>query len=29
MRDEGAKYGLASMCIGQGQGAATIFEAID
>ncbi|MFO0945268.1 MAG: acetyl-CoA C-acyltransferase [Planctomycetota bacterium] len=29
MRDEGAKYGLASMCIGQGQGAATIFEAVD
>jgi acetyl-CoA acyltransferase len=27
MRDEGAKYGLASMCVGQGQGVATIFEA--
>jgi acetyl-CoA acyltransferase len=27
MRDEGAKLGLASMCIGQGQGVATIFEA--
>lgn len=26
MRDEGVRYGLASMCIGQGQGAATIFE---
>lgn len=26
MRDEGVKYGLASLCIGQGQGAATIFE---
>lgn len=26
MRDEGAKYGLASMCVGQGQGVATIFE---
>lgn len=29
MRDEGAKFGLASMCIGQGQGQATIFEAVD
>ncbi len=28
MRDEGAKYGLATMCVGQGQGVATIFEAI-
>lgn len=27
MRDEGAKFGLASMCVGQGQGVATIFEA--
>ena len=26
MRDEGTRYGLASLCIGQGQGAATIFE---
>lgn len=26
MRDEGSKYGLASMCVGQGQGVATIFE---
>jgi acetyl-CoA acyltransferase len=26
MRDEGIRYGLASLCIGQGQGAATIFE---
>jgi acetyl-CoA acyltransferase len=26
MRDDGVKYGLATMCIGQGQGAATIFE---
>jgi acetyl-CoA acyltransferase len=26
MRDEGARYGVASLCIGQGQGAATIFE---
>ncbi len=29
MRDEGAKYGLATMCVGQGQGVATIFEAVD
>jgi acetyl-CoA acyltransferase len=28
MRDEGAKYGLASMCVGGGQGTCTIFEAI-
>jgi acetyl-CoA acyltransferase len=27
MRDQGAKLGLASMCIGQGQGVTTIFEA--
>jgi len=27
MRDEGSKYGLATMCVGQGQGVATIFEA--
>ncbi len=27
MRDQGAKLGLATMCIGQGQGVATIFEA--
>lgn len=27
MKDEGAKYGLATMCVGQGQGVATIFEA--
>ena len=26
MRDQGAKFGLATMCIGQGQGATTIFE---
>jgi acetyl-CoA acyltransferase len=26
MRDDSVKYGLATMCIGQGQGAATIFE---
>jgi acetyl-CoA acyltransferase len=28
MRDEGAKYGLASMCVGGGQGTCTIFEAV-
>ncbi|MHC5540609.1 acetyl-CoA C-acyltransferase, partial [Singulisphaera rosea] len=27
MRDEGAQFGLATMCVGQGQGVATIFEA--
>jgi len=27
MRAEGAKLGLATMCVGQGQGVATIFEA--
>lgn len=26
MRDAGAKYGLATMCVGQGQGVATVFE---
>lgn len=29
MRDTGAKYGIASLCIGQGQGIATVFEACD
>jgi acetyl-CoA acyltransferase len=29
MRDEGSKYGLATMCVGQGQGVATIFEAVE
>jgi acetyl-CoA acyltransferase len=29
MRDEGAKLGLATMCVGQGQGVATIFEACE
>ena len=29
MRDRGARYGLATMCIGVGQGIATIFERID
>lgn len=27
MRDTGARYGLATMCVGQGQGVATVFEA--
>jgi acetyl-CoA acyltransferase len=27
MRAEGARFGLASMCVGQGQGVATVFEA--
>jgi acetyl-CoA acyltransferase len=27
MRDQGARYGLATMCVGQGQGVATLFEA--
>jgi acetyl-CoA acyltransferase len=27
MRDRGARYGLATMCIGGGQGIATVFEA--
>ncbi|MAT16071.1 MAG: acetyl-CoA C-acyltransferase [Planctomyces sp.] len=26
MRDENARYGIATMCIGQGQGIATVFE---
>lgn len=26
MRDGGIKYGLATMCVGQGQGVATVFE---
>jgi acetyl-CoA acyltransferase len=29
MRDQGAKYGLATMCVGQGQGVATILEACE
>ena len=29
MRAEGSKYGLATMCVGQGQGVATIFEACE
>jgi len=27
MRDEGAQYGLATLCVGMGQGVATVFEA--
>jgi acetyl-CoA acyltransferase len=27
MRSQGARYGLATMCVGQGQGVATVFEA--
>jgi acetyl-CoA acyltransferase len=26
MRDTNARYGIASLCVGQGQGVATIFE---
>lgn len=29
MRHQGARYGLATMCVGQGQGVATIFEACE
>ena len=29
MRDSGAKYGLATLCVGQGQGVATVFESCD
>ena len=29
MRDEGAKFGLATMCVGQGQGVATLFESCE
>ncbi|QDU46196.1 3-ketoacyl-CoA thiolase [Symmachiella dynata] len=29
MRDEGSKYGIATMCVGQGQGVATVFESMD
>jgi acetyl-CoA acyltransferase len=29
MKDQGAKFGLATMCVGQGQGVATIFEACE
>jgi len=29
MQQEGSQYGLATMCVGQGQGVATIFERIE
>ena len=29
MRDRGARYGIATMCIGLGQGIATIFELVE
>ncbi len=29
MRDRKAKFGLATMCIGTGQGIATIFESVE
>ena len=29
MRDENARYGLATMCVGQGQGVATLFESVE
>jgi acetyl-CoA acyltransferase len=29
MRSQGARYGLATMCVGQGQGVATLFETCD
>jgi acetyl-CoA acyltransferase len=29
MKDTGEKYGIATMCVGQGQGVATIFELCD
>ena len=28
MKDEGSQFGLATMCVGQGQGVATIFERV-
>jgi acetyl-CoA acyltransferase len=28
MRDEGARFGIATMCVGQGQGVATVFESL-
>jgi acetyl-CoA acyltransferase len=28
MKAEGSQYGLATMCVGQGQGVATIFETV-
>jgi acetyl-CoA acyltransferase len=29
MESKGGKYGLATMCIGLGQGIATVFERVD
>ena len=29
MKDTGGKYGIATMCVGQGQGVATVFELCD
>ncbi|APW60510.1 acetyl-CoA C-acyltransferase [Paludisphaera borealis] len=29
MRDQGARFGLATLCVGQGQGVATIFESVE
>ena len=29
MRDQGARFGLATLCVGQGQGVATIYEACE
>lgn len=29
MRDEGIKYGIATLCVGQGQGVATLYELCD
>jgi acetyl-CoA acyltransferase len=29
MKERGARYGLATMCIGAGQGIATVFEALN
>ena len=29
MKDSGGKYGIATMCVGQGQGVATVFELCD
>jgi acetyl-CoA acetyltransferase len=29
MRRRGARYGLATMCIGVGQGIATVWEAVE
>ncbi len=28
MREAGARYGLATLCVGQGQGVATVFESL-